>query len=337
MAIFFINAPAQIIHRVLPLINEKKFENLIIVTTGDLVQFFKENINAKILVTNLHPNLITKNIRYKLISNAIKANLEYRRFFKDIKDEEIYLFFTSWSVVYLSYVAKLSKKNRVYLYPEKDAHSLYGEEKSLRASFMKLFAKLLLGVEVYIINKSGVPVWELRRDSFPMEIVEYDKFNSKISDKFMQGNKLLNKKEILFVGDEIVLEGADEKSVIELNNKIMDLLDNNFCNKYSIKPHPRDEKLYGKMSESKNIIPPHILAETLMNHKWKYIIGYYSEVLLSAKIRTNANVISLLHLWKWNNLELKKYWQSRFEKDGIFLPENIEELKNLLEPNDMKK
>ena len=90
------------------------------------------------------------------------------------------------------------------------------------------------------------------------------------------------------------------------------------------------------MSESKNIIPSYMLAETLMNHKWRYIIGYYSEVLLSAKIRTNAKVISLLHLWKWNNLNLKKYWQNRFESEGIIMPKNIKELENELNLKDKK-
>jgi len=329
MAILFVMAPVQIYYKVLPLIEEKKFNKLMIVTTKELAPFFQEHIKGTVIVPKVHPNLITTKTKHKFLLNIIKAHLEYKRLFKDIKDEEIYLFFTSWSVVFLSYVAKLSKRNKVYLCTKQSLTELYKEEKSLRASFMKIVAKYLLGVDVNIINKLGSPVWELKQNSISMEYLDYNP-TIKSASNYVSDNKMLEKKDILFIADAILTEGADEKSVIELNNNIMDLLEKNFENNYAIKPHPRVPDLYGRMQESNNILPPYVIVESIMGHKWKYIIGYYSEALVSAKVYTNAEVISLLNLWKWGNKKLKQHWHDKLRKEGIIMPENFNELKNLL-------
>ena len=329
MTILFVMAPVQIYYKVLPLIEEKKFDKLMIVTTKELAPFFKEHTKGTVIVPKVHPNLITTKTKYKLISNILKANLEYKRLFEDIKDEEIYLFFTSWSVVFLSFVAKLSKRNKVYLCTNQDITKLYNEEKSLRASLMKLVAKYFLGVDVKIFDKLGLPIWELKRESIPMEYLDFEP-SIKSASNYVSDNQILENKEVLFIADAILTEGADEKTVIELNSYVMDLLEKKFNGSYAIKPHPRVPDLYGRMQESKNILPPYVIVESIMGHKWKYIIGYYSEALVSAKVYTNAEVISLLNLWKWGNQKLKQHWHDKLKKEGIIIPKNFDELKNLL-------
>jgi hypothetical protein len=329
MAILFVMAPVQIYYKVLPLIEEKKFEKLLIITTKELAPFFKEHTKAEVIVPNVHPNLITSTTKYKIITNIAKSHLEYSRLFKEVKNEEIYLFFTSWSVVYLSYVAKLSKRNKVYLCTEKNLSDLYKEENSLRALFMKLIARFFLGVNVFILNKSGLPVWELNRDSIQFEYLDIN-LDLTSASNYISDSEILKNKNILFIGDAILSEGADEKSVVELTNNIMSIFENNFNDEYIIKPHPRVPDLYGKMKESNSILPPHVIVESIMGHKWKFIIGYYSEALVSAKIYTDAIVISLLNLWKWNNSDLKKFWKEKFLENGILLPKSIDELMKLL-------
>ena len=329
MAIIFVMAPVQIYYNVLPLIEEKKFDKLIIVTTKELAPFFQEHIKGIVIVPKVHPNLVTTKTKHKLLLNIIKAHLEYLRLFKNIKNEEIYLFFTSWSVVFLSYVAKLSKRNKVYLCAKQSLTELYKEEKSLRATFMKIVAKYLLGVDVNIVNKLGSPVWELKRNSIPMEYLDFNP-NMKSAINYVSDNKMLENKEVLFIADAILTEGADEKSVVELNNYIMDIFEKDFKNSYIIKPHPRVPDLYGKMKESKNLLQQNVIVESIMGHSWKFIIGYYSEALVSAKIFTNAKVISLLKLWKWGNPDLKQHWHNKLKKGGVIMPKNFDELKNLL-------
>lgn len=330
MAVLFVIAPVQIYYRVLPLIEEKKFNKLTIVTTKELAPFFKEHIESSVIVPNVHPNLITYKNKYRIFSNLIKANLEYRRIFSKIENEEVYFFFTAWAVLYLSYIKKLSKKNKVFLYRDSEnSYEMYKEEKSFRASIMKLFSRIFLGLKINIITKENAPVWLLPEDSFPMKVV-CSRQDDKLVNKYLSDTSFLKGKNTIFIGDNVDIEGADENSVIKITDSLMDIFNDDFKNSYVIKPHPREQKLYGKMAKSENIISPYILAETIMEHEWNYVIGYYSEALISAKKLTNAKVISLFYLFKWGNDELKKYWETRLKKERLLMPKTLAELKRIL-------
>ncbi|MEM4258241.1 MAG: hypothetical protein QXL17_03700 [Candidatus Thermoplasmatota archaeon] len=331
MPILFINAPVQIYSRAVPLIENKKFKKYSVVIPEELVPFFKENTNADIIVPNVHPNLITAQTKWKLFYNVLKARKEYKRLFKNINNDEIYLFFTSWSVVFLSYVKKLSKKNKVFLVlSEKNPHKFsFQKQKGVIPFFMILVAKIFLGVDVYILNKAGRFAWELNREKINFEIIMPSPLDTQPA-KTGKYQHLLKGKTVLFLGDDLVSEGAIEESVVNITNTLMDILDERFKDKYVIKPHPREHTLYGRMAHSDHVISPYILAETLMNHDWKYIIGYYTEALFAAKRTTKATVISLLHLWTWTNPVLKEYWQKEFEQNNIIMPRTVEELKEIL-------
>jgi len=334
MTIFFINSPAEAIHSALPMIKEKKIDDLTIVTTKDMKHFFEQKTNGKVIVPEVHPNLITKKTKRKLISNAIKSKFEYKRLFKNIENEEIYLFFTSWSVVHMSYVKKLSKKNKIYLCHEDYITGIYDESKNISSFFMRLAAKILLNIDVKILIWEGTPVWELKKNSFPMEIISYDKFNNKLPKEFMEDIKDIKDKDMLFLagflGEQFNVDYDESKENIEFVNELVDIFDNLFGNKYVIKGHPRDGKLYGKMKESKNILPEHYLAETLFGHKWKYIIGFKTEALASAALHTNAKVISLINLYDWNDYITKKWYVNVFNKSNVLMPKTLDEFKEML-------
>ena len=326
MTIFFISSPGQMAHRALFLIEKNKFKNLTIVTTKTIAPFFRDKLNAKIITLDTEPNLITRSTKHKIISNAIKSKLEYRKVFRDIKNEDIHLFFTSWGIVPISYVKKLSKKNKVYVYPEDFLDNMYEEEKNLTAFFMRVVVKFLLGLDVYIVRWNNIPVWELKLNSFPMEIINVSSFNVKIPKKFMIDKKCLENKKVLFLGSKFEIDCEESVDKVHLTDDLMDLLNKRFSGQYLIKAHPIDKTLYGKMKYSKNSIPAHYLSESLYNHPWKIIIGYHSEALVSAKKHTKAKVISLVKMYGFTNQKVKEYWINTFNKEGIIMPNNLEEL-----------
>ena len=328
MTIFFINAPIQALRRALPLIKEKKFKDLTIITTKDLVPFFKKYTDAKIIVPKLNRNLIDKHTKYKVITNAIKSKFEYRKLFKDVENEDIYLFFTFWAIVHFSYIKKLSKKNKVYLYPEDKTIYSFKENKTLTAKAMKLTARMLLGIKIKVVNCQSMPICELDRTAFPMEVVHYNKFEVELPGDY---EKLLKGKDVFFAGSaDMSLETKNINKFIKMTDDVADILENKFKDRYVVKGHPRDDTIYGKLNNSKHKIDRYILAEMLMEHPWKYVIGYYSELLTSAKLRTDAKVISLIYLWEWKDLEYQKYWIDRFKKEGVLMPKTKTELKKVL-------
>ena len=258
MTLFFISSPGQMAHRALSVLEEKKPENLTIVTTDAIRPFLEGRVKAKIITLKTEPNLITRSSKSKIVSNAIRSKLEYRRLFKDIENEDVYLFFTSWGVVPISYVKKLSKRNKVYLYPESFLNDMYEEEKSFVATGMKLAVKLLLGLDVYIVRWNNIPVWELRPNSFPMEIVEYDGFNAKLPKQFMMDTDLLKGKRVLFLGSKFEIDCEESEDKVKLTDELMDIFEKNFKGEYVIKAHPIDKVLYGRMKDSKFVIPSYV-------------------------------------------------------------------------------
>ena len=331
MTLFFINAPTQITHQALTLIKERNFKNLTVVVPKGLDTTFKA-LGIKTIVPDVNPNLITKEDKWHLIFNIIKANREYKKYFKDVKEQTIYLFFTSWAVVFLSYVSKLSENNKVVLLRMKnDDKDVIPEYKGMLAWFMKFIAKHFLKVETKILCKhaSKTPAYELIRESIPMAIIVYDKFDGEFPNIFVKDETIKDKK-ILFLSSELESEGANMKDIEKITNYLYSFLETYYPKSYVIKGHPRDGIVYFDMKNSKHIISHTILLETLLGHDWKYIISYYSEGLVSAKLRTNATVISLLNFWEWKDTPRKKDVIKRQKKVGILMPETIEELRGVL-------
>ena len=157
----------------------------------------------------------------------------------------------------------------------------------------------------------------------------------KIIKKYMPKLKILDGKSILvMIVDLLESAGnyAESDSYKKAVDNLMQALEEKFSNDFLIKPHPRENKLYGKMLESENIIPPYIPAEFLMNHKWKFIIGIVSSSLVYAAKNTDIVVISFMDLFKWNRKASreKNIWRKEMEDVGILFPKDINELKRLL-------
>lgn len=322
---------------------EKHFDSVTIMSTDELAPYFREYTQAKVITPSVHPNLITKNTKHKLLSNVIKSKIEYKKLFGDVKNEEIYAFFTSWSIVFFSYMKKLSKHNTVYFYLSNENYNVnfdgdwrFKKEKGILAFFMKMFAKIFLGVDVFILRKGNALAWELQRNSFPMKIVNYNP-KREMSNEYMKMTSslsirdLIKDKDILFLTHEVGMEDGNIDDVIKITDQLMDILDTKFSDRYIIKPHPRETILYGKAKQSKHIMDAHILSETLMDHSWKYVIGYYSDALNSTRMFNKATSVSLMNFWKWNRQDLKQFWIDKYSESGVLMPKTIKELKEILE------
>ena len=139
----------------------------------------------------------------------------------------------------------------------------------------------------------------------------------------------LKGKDVLFLSQDVVSEGAGIQDIIELTNRVKEILDSRFDGRYTVKAHPRDKVLYGEMQKSRDTIDSYLLAETLGGHNWKIVIGYYSAPL-SSHIFKGAKVISLVHLWKWTKPDIKHYWMNKLGDAGVFMPENMKEFEKML-------
>jgi hypothetical protein len=337
--IFFVTAFDPIYDRILPLIEEKKDkgEIIVVVTTDQIEQFFREFTDLKIIRTKLHPDLITRKTKHKILIYILRSKVEFNTLFKDVKDSEIYFFGNSCAIVTFSYIKKLMKHNKVIQSrspPEKGLFD-FPVEHGLRAYVMRWIAKWLMGVDTIICHNRGVPFWQLDDKFYKnVEIIEGYVDEKKTINKYLPKLKLLKNKTILLVMQDLLESGcnfAEPNSFIAAVDKLMDILNNTFPNAYVIKPHPRENTLYGKMAQSKDVIPPYIPSEFLMHHPWKFVIGLFSLSLTSALDLTDATVISLVNLFEWKEFYVLDRWKQEMRDTQILLPNDFNELKNLLE------
>ena len=325
---------------VLPLIEEKKDkgEILVVVATDEAESFFSEFTDFKTIRLKVDPNLISRKNKTKILFNILLSKLEFRKYFKNIEGAEIYFCGYRYSIVIFSYVKKLLKKNKVYNcggLPE-NRFDKYPVEHSFRAFVMRWIAKWLMGVETVVSRDKNLPIWILDEKFFEnIEVIKDFDNKEDITKKYTPKLEILNKKDILIMMVDLLETAgnyAESESYIKALDELMGIMEKKFSNYYLIKPHPRENKLYGKMLKSKNIIPSYIPAEFLLFHKWRFIIGIVSSSLIHASENTDAVVISIMDLFKWNDKadREKKIWRKEMEDVGILFPKDINELKRLL-------
>ena len=338
--IFFVTTVGSIYDAVLPLIEEKKDkgEILVIAATDETELFFSEFTDYKIIRLKVDPNLIKRKNKHKILINLFLSKIEFRKLFKDVEEAEVYFCGYRYSIVIFSYAKKLLKKNKVYNcggLPD-DRFDKYPMEHGFRAYIMRWIAKWLMGVETVISNDKGNPVWTLDEKFFKdIEIIKNFGNKEKIIKEYGSKLKTLKGKTILIMMVDLLEQGGDyaeSESFIKAMDELMEILDNNFSGSYLIKPHPRDNKLYGKMAKCNKIIPPYIPVEFLFHHNWKFVIGIISTSLIRASKLKDVTVISLMNIFKWNDMAKHEIeiWRKQMEGVGILFPKDINELKRLL-------
>ena len=338
--IFFVTTVGSIYEAVLPLIGGKKDkgEILVVVATDEAELFFSKFTDFRIIRLNVNPNLITREDKYKIFVNILKSKIEFRKLFKDVEDAEVYFCGYRFSIVIFSYVKKLLKKNKVFNcggLPD-GRFDKYPVEHGLRAFMMRWIAKWFKGVETVVSNDKGVPVWMLD-ERFFKDIAVIKDYGDKIKiiSEYVPKLEILKGKTVLIMMVDLLESGgnyAEPESFIKAMDDLMEILNDNFSDLYLIKPHPRENRLYGKMLECEESIPPYIPAEFLLHHPWRFVIGVISSSLVHAAELTDSTVISMMDLFKWNdaaNREIEIY-REEMEKANILIPKDINEFKRLL-------
>jgi len=338
--VFFAVALPSIYDIIFPLIEEKKKSgNIVIVATTDQIeQFFREFTNFKVIRVKVHPDLINRKSKYRLLFDIIKSKLEYRKLFKHYSNAEIYFCGDSYALVIFSYLKKLSRNNKVircFPKPEKTTVE-FPIEHSFRAYIMRWIAKWLMGVETEIRHKTGIPFWQLNKKFYDnIQIIDNYKGNKKSLEKYMLKLDILKGKEVLVAIEDSVNAGTVEKEeFISKMDEMIDILDELYPKKYVIKPHPRLNRLYGKMATGKDVIPPYVLSEFLMQNDWKVVIGLDSSTLIKATEETNSLVISLIDAIDYIDANIKNMyrdWLAQQSQKSIMIPSNMKEFKKLLE------
>jgi len=337
--IFFVITSGSISDAILPLIEKKKDkgEIIIVATTEQLQIFFKNYTDFKVIRTKVHPDLITRKTKYKILSNIIRSKLEYRELFKDIKNSEIYFCNKDCAIVIYSYIKKMLKRNKVFFFGHKleNTTSAYPIEHSFRAFVMRWIVKWLMGVETVVYNRVGVPLWGLDKKIFKdIKIIEHPIQDNKLIERYSKKLDILKGKKILIaINDAVTVGFINKTEFINKLDNLMDILDDLAPGEYAIKPHHRLNTLYGKMSKCTEIIPSYIPLEFYLNHDWKYVIGIGSGSLFSATKYTNAEVISLIDAIEYTDEKIKQDLRDKLKKnshDKIRFLGKIEELRQIL-------
>lgn len=336
--IFFVTTVGSIYEQALPLIEEKKDSGDIIVvaTTEQIELFFKHYTDFKVIRIQVHPDLINKKIWYKLFSNIIRSKLEYRKLFKEFKGEEVYFFGSAWAIVAYSYIQKLAKNNEIYQYLCRVSGLQHAVESNLKAILMKLFAKIFFNLDTIIVNDSVISSYVLDKQFYHknnVHIISDFRADYTTLDKYMvKLDMIKNKKIFLPIGDLVTCEHINEAEFTAKMDDVVNILNESCPDSYAVKPHPRMNKLYGKIAES-TVIPSYIPAEFVMKHPWELAVGIESNSLISLSKHTNAKVISLIDLFTYRNSETQKKfktWLQTETQNEIFFPKDLHEFKQMI-------
>ena len=330
MNIYFVTSYGSIYNRVLPLIKEKGGDTIVVCTSLPIYRFFSEFTPYKTIYTRVNQNLITKRTWYMLIPNLIKQKSEYKQLFSNIKNANIYFFGIGWKIVTYMHIARLSKHNKVYLYPETQSSTLGKIENTPKTKLMSFLIKLLTGLDMVVYTDCGklsmnISDKYLNKHNITVIHKEFNKDNIDITIPIDKDKYIL-----------VVTEDQVEYNRVTLSEMVKKMcsLDAILCSchpgRYVIKPHPNTPKLYTNFHGK--IISPYIPSEFLLKHPWKLIIGTESLTLINATKYTNAKVVSLLKFIKYKDPSVSQEFIDWMNKhtDKILFPENEKELEEVI-------
>jgi hypothetical protein len=329
MNYIFTNAPFQI-YRVLQFIEDHPGDYTII-CPSEMAPFFRKFTDTYVVVPWVIANLFDRKNLWNLPLNLARLWRNWHTYFSKVRGQNIHVFFTSWSLSYFWFIRKLEKHNVVhYWLPEENypfRNQFFPLQKDLISAVMRWFARLVLGLDLDVMDKS-VPAYELKRSGLMQHLHEVDRMS--VYKKLMKDSSLVKDMDVLFLSENVTTEGADLRSVEIISNQVKTMLDTLFGDRWCLKGHPREPDVYGNFEYAQHVLSRYILVEVLYGHPWKVVMSYYSEALITAKELTDAKCISLMELFEWGNKELKKYWRDRFKRFGVLCPRNVKELKEML-------
>ena len=198
---------------------------------------------------------------------------------------------------------------------------------------MRWVAKWLLGVETTVHINQGIPFWKLSESFYEKHhikrtFIDHETTNTNYT---IQLDVLKGKTVLITMQDLMVYNYVEKTSFVKTLDDLMDILYQLYPKKFVIKPHPREQTLYGSMAQTTQIIPPYIPSEFLMNHPWDIVIGIFSTSLLSAARLTESKVISIIDLLRWNDTAFQQKWSTIMKDAGVLVPTTVQELNQMLQ------
>jgi len=339
--IFFVISFGSIYRRVLPLIDSKKDEDILVVTPNrSIFKFFFNYTKYPVIQVKTNPKLITKSTWYMALSNAIKSKWEYKRLFGDITEAQVYFFGTGTTIVLFSYIQKLAKNNTIQFYSS-EPNKLEKQIKptiivNWKTKIICKAVKLLLGIDIQVRKDCGLYHLCIYEKFFKKNNINshYKEFNPRIYKKYIEEIPDIEDKSFLLLLSDLVGEGRVEQKTFEQEmNVLTKLLDTIYPGSYIVKPHPTMNKLHGNMQYAPDI-DSYIPSQFLMYHKWKYVIADCSAALVFPEEQnlTNVKLIELLDILTFKDIkvkqEIKQFLQS-WNPDLLF-PQSFDELEEML-------
>lgn len=340
--IFFVTSFGSIYRRVLPLIDTKKDEDNLIITSNDnIYKFFTNYTKFNITKIKLNPNLLTKETWYKAPINAIKSKFVYHKHFSQIRNSNIYFFGTGNALVIFSFIQKLAKYNQIFFYSSA-INKLENQIKptlieNWKTKIICFFIKLLLGIDVKIRQDCGLYNFCIYKKFFNKNKVKvtYQEFDSSIYKKYIKDLPILKDKEILVLISDLVGEGRVEEEVFrKFSNKLAYILNEHYKDKYVIKPHPNMSIVYGKLIFAPTI-DSYIPAQFLTHHTWKVIIADCSAALVFPE-EQNLNgikLIELIDMLEFKDISAQNEMRDFLQKwnPKLLFPQSFNELERMIE------
>jgi hypothetical protein len=295
----------------------------VIGSNSSINNFFQEFMNVPIIKLQTPPTLFGNN--KNPLYNAFQANREYDRYFKQLKNEDIYLFGRVATVVFFSYLNKLSKNNRIhFLVPhDKEGTEWFFNHKPYHSMYtppLKLIARLL-GINIGVMRTLGRPMWYLKKQTVSSyDFVQYKREEPRISipDKY---KKLMKQKTTLLLLGDLKTLTNDYEAVSNMTASLLD------PKKTIIKNHTRDPPLFGPL-KTFDMLPSYVPSELLIHSfDWEYIVSINLSKTL--QLETDATKVSLYNLVDWN-FPFTKERITTFTDKNVILPTKKEEVLDVI-------
>lgn len=303
----------------------------VIVASKNLLDFFelykRENEkNFGILSCDFNTNGIYKKNWYKIPFDWFKSRRFYKNELSKVKNENVYFFSTAYTLTFFYFIKKMSKNNRIFYCKDKFDKKIK-EDEHTKFYILRTLIYWMFNIDVFLYPTEGTQYPRVKKkffDECKIETVEIAPLN----DIYKIKMNIPKEKEVLLLTDDFpAFHLSDEKTFTDDMNVLYDILaDFN----YVIKTHPDGRCLYGKMAQNKDFIDSYIPAEFVLGHKWKFIIGICSTVLMRAEKGTKS--IALIKCIRWSSDEERMKPLNWLQKYGpnVIIPENFDELRNLL-------
>lgn len=339
--IFFVISFGSIYRRVLPLIDSKKDEDILVVTPNkNIYKFFTHYTPFSTLFIKTNPNLATKRNWYMAPVNALKSKFEYQKLFKDVKGSNIYFFGTGNAIVFFSYIQKLTKQNQIFFYssePDKLNRQIKPTiVENWKTKMICNWIKFLLGIDIKVREDCGLRNLCVYKEFFEKNKIKeiYQEFDSSIYKKYMKDLSILKNKKVLILLSDIVSEGRIKKlDFMYQMIKLHYLLEKTYPNQYVVKAHPNMNKLYGVM----NTVPQldsFVPSQFFMNHPWKVVIADCSASLVFPEEQNlnGVKLIELVDLLQFKDEKVRKELKEFLVKwnPNLLFPKSFQELEEML-------